>query len=144
MRCFYYVGSTYAMHINTPWFLKDLMSTYLAEFMIAWYASSHSFRKAVDYYSYTTAYTVVGIASLISSEHNYQDDSCTNHSLVTWPACFRPDLNPDLLRGRQVLIPLCHPTNLIGRSNQKTHKVKIKYFFQLEGTKNENAQYKEQ
>ena len=32
---------------------------YLAEFMIAWYASSHSFRKAIDYYSYTTPYTVV-------------------------------------------------------------------------------------
>ena len=80
--------------------------------MIAWYASSHSFRKVVDYYSYTTAYAVVGIASLISSEHNYQDDSCTNHSLVTWPVCFRPDLNPDLLRGRQVLIPLCHPTGV--------------------------------
>ena len=94
--------------------------------MIAWYASSHSFRKAVDYYSYTTAYTVVGIASLISSEHNYQDDSCTNHSLVTWPACFRPDLNPDLLRGRQVLIPLCHPTVKTLRETLRETRLRIK------------------
>ena len=36
--------------------------------------------------------------TIISSEIEFQDKSCTNHSLVAWTACLGRDLNPGLQR----------------------------------------------
>ena len=72
-------------------------------------------------------YTEVGFASLISSEIKFQDESCTNHSLVDWTACLGPDLNPGLWRGKQVLIPLGHPTEKFILKNLIFDKIGYNY-----------------
>ena len=83
----------YLVHISAAsGFLKDLMSTKRKSLSPDMQAHSHSEWRR--HCSYTTAYTVVGIESPKSSEHNYQDISCTNHSLVDWPALLQPGIEP--------------------------------------------------
>lgn len=79
-------------------------------------ASSHSLRMTIDCYSVHRSVNCGGThITGVLRVHNYQDISCTNHSLVDWPACFRPsrlpwqESNPGRLRGSYNGYPIHHP-----------------------------------